>query len=631
MSAYRQSKKVVATGKNAEGIRNVPGIRGLRALAVLAVVVYHYLIDVLPGGYLGVDLFFVLSGFLITSLLLREHMVHGRISLRGFWVRRIRRILPAALTVLLVASAVAGLIGGDVTVHLVRQFFSSLFFVNNWVQIANSQSYFADSELPIFAHYWSLSIEEQFYIIWPLVIVFLFWRGRSKHYIRNFALVLAVASAVWMAIRFVPGEDPTRVYYGTDTHAFGLLIGAALAALTVSQSTKAKGNTWSYARRALSNRRMWALVGPFALAAQLACFYFLGDQETISYRGGLVFSSLISGLLILTVVRQAGIVHHLFSLRILQWIGDRSFSIYLWHVPVHVFLVTFNDRHSWGWTDLEMALVAVLLTIILSVFSYRWIEEPFRTQGYWKLFKGWWSKLRTPNTRQRIRPVLACVSFLVVVGMSATALANQNTESDMERELRLAEEASKQQDAEKARELEKKSKREMPTGDQITAIGDSVLLASAAALQEEFPGIYVDGEVSRHYQAASGIIASMEAAGTLDPFVLLSFGTNGQAFPDQLDELIDQLGEDRVIIVTLPYGDRWYMADAQQQAIDAAEQYENVYALNWCGFVMQDPSVLRGDGIHPDALGAAGFAKELRKALQQWVDDEKEIPQVCGP
>lgn len=201
----------------------------------------------------------------------------------------------------------------------------------------------------------------------------------------------------------------------------------------------------------------------------------------------------------------------------------------------------------------------------------------------------------------------------------------------MERDLRLAEEASKQQEAEQARKLEEVSKRKMPTGDQITAIGDSVLLASAAALQEEFPGIYVDGEVSRQYKAASDIITSMETAGTLDPFVLLSFGTNGEASQDQLDKLINQLGDQRVIIITLPYGDRWYMADAQQQAIEAAEQYENVYALNWCGFVMQDPSVLRSDGIHPDPPGAVGFAKELRKTLQQWVDDEKKIPQVCGP
>ena len=186
-------------------------------------VLYHFFPSLLPGGYLGVDLFFVLSGFLITSLLVREFRTSGTISLKDFWVRRFRRILPAAVSVLVICTALVAWIGGDLAVGLRQQFLGTLFFVNNWTQIATSQSYFADNEIQVFAHYWSLAVEEQFYVFWPLLItgVFLISRRKPRRLPILVAAVLAIGSAVAMALLYVPGEDPTRVYYGTDTHAFG--------------------------------------------------------------------------------------------------------------------------------------------------------------------------------------------------------------------------------------------------------------------------------------------------------------------------------------------------------------------------------------------------------------------------
>ena len=213
-------------------IRRVPGLDGLRGIAVLAVVIYHFFGDALPGGFLGVDIFFVLSGFLITALLVRELGATGRISLKEFWRRRARRIIPASVTVLVVATAVAGFLGGDVQVGLVPQFLGSLFFANNWVQISQSHSYFADTTPQIFMHYWSLAIEEQFYVLWPLIFLGLLWVARrfgrsvssGDRAFRLPALVATVAglaSLLVMILLYNPDEDPSRVYFGTDTHAFG--------------------------------------------------------------------------------------------------------------------------------------------------------------------------------------------------------------------------------------------------------------------------------------------------------------------------------------------------------------------------------------------------------------------------
>lgn len=223
-------------------IPRVPALDGLRGLAVLSVVVYHLFPGTLRGGYLGVDMFFVLSGFLITSLMLREHVLTGGINLKKFWTKRVRRIVPAAVTVLFSGAALAGLFQSDATVGLGRQLVTGLFFASNWGQIAASRSYFASPEL--FAHFWSLAVEEQFYVVWPVVVAGLLAALGAKRLKAISAVFFAVAlvSMAGMLALYTPGQDPTRVYYGTDTHAFSLLIGAALAAWLVRASKS--GDAW---------------------------------------------------------------------------------------------------------------------------------------------------------------------------------------------------------------------------------------------------------------------------------------------------------------------------------------------------------------------------------------------------
>lgn len=614
-------------------IRRVPGLDGIRGIAVAAVVIYHFFGDLLPGGYLGVDVFFVLSGFLITSLLVREKAVTGRVSLSQFWLRRARRIFPAATFVLVIMTAIGGWCGGDAAVGLPRQFFSSLFFANNWGQIIASRSYFADQGAEYFAHYWSLSVEEQFYVFWPLLFLLLMRvtkkKGRRRQIV--FPLVLALLSALAMILLYNPQEDPSRVYYGTDTHAFGLLIGVALALWLSSHSADPEADSWPV----VAQRRTFGFPGLAAMVVLLLLFFTLADQSPVTYRGGLLLASIATALLIAGIVRGHTIPRWVGERKVLRHLGAISFSLYLWHWPVVIVLREIVRRV--GPDDLDpgvltwvSGLLALAVSVLLSEWTFRHIETPFRRFGYQAVFRQFFGEASRSSRRWGWAGGAAALSILTVVSL---LVAPQHTRLEAD----LAAAAQDKGTAEQAispTEEKKKEERVMPTGDKITAIGDSVMLASKDAMMAEFPGIYVDGEVSRHYVAAPGIISAMENQGTLDPFVVLGFGTNGPASgagdPQLLNGIIESLGEDRTIVLVLPYGDRGYMAEAQEEIRRAAEEHENVYVADWCHTAQHNHGLLREDQIHPEAPGAAAYAGAIREALVQWQKDEKKVPGQCG-
>ncbi len=616
------------------GIRHVPGIDGLRGLAVISVVIYHLFGNVLPGGYLGVDVFFVLSGFLITSLLLREFVYSRTISLKNFWIRRVRRIAPAAISTLVICAAIAGVIGGDVNVNLGRQFWSSALFVNNWVQIAHSQSYFAQSELPIFAHYWSLSVEEQFYIIWPLIVsLLLVILRKTPRLIGKLALLGAVVSALAMAIIVDPGHDATRVYYGTDTHAFGLLIGAALASITISSSTEKRGDTWGYREGLLQHGRILSLLAIPALAVQIFYFFWLGDQDTFTYRGGLISSSLIVAIIIASVVRNNGPVAAIFRNKVLRHLGFISFSLYLWHVPANLFIVTLFQDYEWGRKKWITGLIAIVISLVAAELSFRFIETPIRRYGFIestrKLSYAIFGERST--SRQRFGGAMVPAAMILCCVFAGLAIHNTSHGTALESELeRLQAENRSERSAVKP--APKVVTHDVPKdGTNINAIGDSVMLASQAELQKRFPGIDINAEVSRHYQAAPAIIADLKAQDALRQFVFLGFGTNGQAFPGQLDEIIKSIGPKHTIVIAMPYGDRWYMQDAQQQVVDAAKKYPNVYAADWCAYADDHVSELASDEIHPRGNATVGYTNAFVAALKQWASGKKDVPPICPP
>ena len=616
-------------------LRQVPGLDGLRGLAVLAVVIYHFFGVLLPGGYLGVDMFFVLSGFLITSLLVREFNVSGRISLKDFWIRRFRRILPAALVVLIVCTAIVSAIGGDLAVGIREQFLGTFFFVNNWTQIATSQTYFAPNEVQVFAHYWSLAVEEQFYLIWPLLAygAFVISRRQPKRLPSALAIFLAVASAVAMALLFVPGEDPTRVYYGTDTHAFGLLIGALLSFLLTSPANDPRADSWP----TRSKGRLAGTVGTLALIAYVVQLFMMGADLDFTYRGGLVLTSVLGAAMIWGTVREAGPLKWIFSTRVMRWLGQRSFSLYLWHWPVVMILRELFDAPGW-----VLGLIALALSFVLAEISYQFVENPFRRGGYLKTWRGFWAARPTLHelkegfgkTMWPLVPVLVILS-LVGVGYG---LVTSNDKTELEQELeRMAQ--SNQQAAESAAPApsttqppttEAAPKRAMPTGAEMNAVGDSVMLAASEGLNERFPGIVIDAAISRHYTAVIPILQALKDSGQLRSTVLIGLGTNGASLDNQMNEMLDIIGPDRTVIMALPNGDREWMVPARQEIIDTAREHDNVYVADWCGIAQEHPEMFYDDGIHPMPEGAGLYADAFEDALEQYVNDDKNLTSRCG-
>ncbi|MEP6650664.1 MAG: acyltransferase, partial [Lapillicoccus sp.] len=374
---------------------HLDGLDGLRALAIAAVLVYHLDPAWLPGGFLGVDVFFVVSGFLITTLLQREAVANGRIALRRFWTRRARRLVPALVVCVVVSTVAARIAHHDLVVHIGRQIRGALTFSTNWVEIAAGSSYFDQTSPLLFMNFWSLAVEEQFYLVWPLVVAALMTaallRRRRLAVALGMALGVAAVSTVLMALLFVPGEDATRVYYGTDTHVMGLMLGAALAFAFSSPPT----SSWRtrYASAWLVVRR--PVLG-VALAVLAVLLWVLGEDSPLTYRGGVALACLATVVLIAALLPMAdqtgGDAHteyafdsrwrSLMSAEPVMWIGRRSYGIYLWHWPVIVVIGQDMRTAPGTFQHVVSAIWCVLVTIALADLSYRFVEAPIRVWGF---------------------------------------------------------------------------------------------------------------------------------------------------------------------------------------------------------------------------------------------------------
>ncbi|MFN2581745.1 MAG: acyltransferase family protein, partial [Candidatus Dormibacteria bacterium] len=347
------------------------GLDGLRAIAVMAVIAYHLNLGWAPGGLLGVGVFFVLSGYLITDLLLAQHDSSGRIALAQFWVRRARRLLPA-LWVMLVVVIVWVAVAQPSQMNAMRgDVFASFLYVSNWWYVVQHLSYFASFGPPSpLGHLWSLAVEEQFYLLWPLLLIVAARFVRNRRIVVLLVVLGAIGSATAMGLLFQPGGDPNRTYYGTDTRAFELLIGAALAMVWPSRRM---------VHRIARNRRVLLdITGAAGLLVIGAMVWTTNQDSAFIYRGGLVLLSFAAAAAVAALAHPSTWVSRILGAQPLRWIGVRSYGIYLWHFPIIVLTTPIVDTPGAHWVRSALQLAAC---IAIAALSWRYIEDPIRRGG----------------------------------------------------------------------------------------------------------------------------------------------------------------------------------------------------------------------------------------------------------
>ncbi|MCO5190505.1 MAG: acyltransferase [Anaerolineae bacterium] len=408
--------------ENPARLTYMPGLDGIRAVAVLAVFFYHAGYFWAAGGFLGVESFFVISGYLISSLLLREYLANGRLDLKRFWLRRARRLLPALWLLLILVVPAAFLWAPDAWVRLREDIVASLFYVTNWVYIFRDIPYFEQfGRPPLLRHLWSLAVEEQFYLLWPLLLWLLLWllRVRSgKHLLRLLLPIvfLAGAATLLMIVLTDPLGDPSRSYYGTDTRAAGFLLGGALALVW-------QPGTWKSEHLAHRSRRfvpVVELMGWGALIGLLILYSTLNEMQPWLYRGGFLLTAAVTCLLLIAVTHPQTLLSKLMGNRVLRWIGTRSYAIYLWH---WVFMVLYRPNFECTLSHTGCTGVHLIATLVLAELSYRLVEQPIRQVGV---------RLWGADVQQRVGRVGVAVGVvlgLLLVFGSAVGLQQASNEA----------------------------------------------------------------------------------------------------------------------------------------------------------------------------------------------------------
>ena len=623
------------------------GLDGVRAIAVLLVLVYHFWPQYLPGGMIGVDIFFVISGYLITALLLREGAYTGKMDIVSFWVRRLRRLVPAFALLTLVVGSLALLVGGDAQVGLGRQILGAFTYSSNWLLIWAGNDYFTQTSPELMTNFWSLAVEEQFYLVWPVVMVIVFM-FTAKWWQR--ALVPGVLGALSLLAAVVLGllgASTTRLYYGTDTHLYGLMLGVLLA-MMIPWSMYPPVDDRLYPLVGYGNG-IWGwlrqLVGWVSLVAVIPFALALSDHSSWLMPWGLLVGSLLGmGIIqaLLPDVRggTSGLFRGLLSLAPLRWIGQRSYGIYLWHWPLMVLThYTFGAARS-PWVNVGV----LFLTLIVAGLSYMYVEQPVRHLGFRGALSAWFSAMVAPTGR--VLPVgaavLAGVTLIATVFAVRTAPAMTQAEAVVAAGANYAQAsapapqptaasaAPSSSDSHSASAEPTESASPSPSastskvaavdGSQVTIVGDSVTLASSIALGEAMPQALVNAEVSRTSAAALPVVKQMVDSGQMRDVLVLSVTANSTFTVDQLEQLkasVSPNGERKIVLVTGvgPANLTWIEPSNQVIREFAAQNPDTVFIADWQAAAKGHPEYLVSDGVHPQGEGLTVYAQTVKGAV----------------
>ncbi len=572
--------------------RYMPGLDGLRAIAVIAVIIYHLNPQMLSGGFLGVDTFFVISGFLITSLLIHEYNETGRIDLKNFWIRRFKRLIPAVVFLLMVLVSYMSVFHLERLMAIKSDVIAALVYMSNWWFIIEDVSYFEALEAHPLKHLWSLAIEEQFYIIWPLVLLLMLVLVKRMGRIWLITFILSVVSLIAMVVISEPLGDNSRVYFGTDTRAHSLLIGVMLAYIFPPFRLKTQIDRTSSA--------VLNSIGVISLGVLIYMFTFVSASHYWIYAGGLYLIAAITTLLIAASVHPTTFFATKFlGNPLFVWIGKRSYSLYLWHYPI---IVLSNTYFIQGQVPIYMVIIQIILTLVMAEISYRFIEQPFRREGF--------KALGFRSVVKRVRFIIVTVLGVVFVLFISGVL-----DGPIEDVLEQREQVQVQEDMRFSSTIKtidqsivnQQSIRNL----EPLFIGDSITVDIAEEVQSRMPNAIVDGIIGRQLWDVQSLVETSYANYTSeDDIVVLQLGTNGTIAENDMEALVDLFGDATIYVINTRSPRDW-QNDVNALLANESENNENVHLIDWHGRSTGHPEYFSTDGVHLTELGKQVIVQEI--------------------
>lgn len=589
--------------------RYMPGLDGVRAVAVIAIIIYHLNPQWLSGGFLGVDTFFVISGYLITSLLLTEYHNTGKIKLMSFWLRRVKRLIPAVLF-LVMGVIVLSLIFMPTEIQKVRaDSIAAIFYVSNWWYIMQNVDYFEQFAVQPLKHLWSLAIEEQFYLVFPIVLLSLLSFIRRLKSIRIIFLILLVISMIAMMVLYVPNENVARVYFGTDTRIQTLLMGVLLALVWPPFQLKAKVNR--------QMRTMIDTAGVVGLAILFICFKFVSETNSILYYGGFFLISTVTLLVIASSVHPSGYFAKFLGNKVFTFIGSRSYSLYLWHYPI---IVLIHHQFVQGQIPPLVYVVEILLMVLMAEFSYKFIEQPFRKEDFnifaFNHLKNWRSQkvLRTWLVIILLIPTL----LVMVGGFNRFAQKNSTrvTEVNTEEIDKLITQPLPLPQLEIDGFVVKGNKQKYASWKPLL-IGDSVMVDIGDYFRSFVPKADINGKVGRQLVEATSLAKRQyQSYRDKNDIVVLELGTNGDFTEEQLNSLLEQFGEADIYLVNTRVP-RSYESHVNQVLAKAAKKRANVTLVDWYSRSENHTEYFAPDGIHLQPPGVRALTNSIIQAIEK--------------
>lgn len=620
--------------------RYITGLDGIRAIAVIMVLAYHLKLALFKSGFLGVTVFFVLSGYLITGILISEVEEEGTIDLKNFWLRRIRRLVPAVMSMAVVIIFVSAVVNRVIFTKGCKDFLASVLGFNNWWQIFNKVSYFEAAGVPSpFTHCWSLAIETQFYLIYPLILLGISklaksrGEGRAKRGLlfAGVTLLLALISVILMIVLFDPQQDASRVYYGTDTRAFSLLFGALLAIL------------WDYRmvpRRLSASVNM--VLGSVSFAVLLVMTIAINGSSNFWYRGGQFVGTILTVLVIYTVSGRKTWLSRFLSNPVLKWIGDRSYSIYLWHYPI-ILLISKGIKASWWIT-----LIEIVLSVVLAELSYRFIETPIRhgiIGEYLNILrsrpKSRQEKKRQVQVARRSLKVMAGTFVLTVsLILCMVFVPKENALDTLQKRETKAKETGKMTEEQLAKQKANGSESddtictadltddEILEGLNLLLIGDSIAVDVTDDFYEMFPNSVSDTKIGRITSLGKQVLDSYIDEKKWEGEGVIFASLSNSPINGELEAIREKIGKDMPLFLTtvrIPHDT--FEEESNSKIKKFVEENDHTYLIDWYAASEGHDEYFDADDTHLLSAGAKAYAKCIKEAvLDAYKKENIEIP-----